>query len=103
MNPNKLDELLTIAKNENINTFSIDCKVKCLKKNSHRHYISPKASFATVLGLFAIVSILSSYNAHNQKQQQIALQQIQEQRSTTMHTEYIYDTVLASYQGNFGE
>lgn len=96
MNPNKLNQLLELAKNEEINTKCLDYKTRCLMNNISHEYISYKSAMITAVGLFAIISILSSYNIQNK--QQIALKALEENRSTIVGTEYIYDTILASYQ-----
>ncbi len=95
---NKLDLLLTSIKEENIDIVSLDFKTKRLIQATPHHYTVPKFSMITALSLFAMVSILGSYNIYNTHQQQLALEKIQQERANFSNSEYMYATIVSSYE-----
>ncbi|MGL4677487.1 MAG: hypothetical protein ACRCWI_07455 [Brevinema sp.] len=103
MNQNKLDDLLTLVKNESIDIKTIDYKTKCLIHNIPKHFITPKASFITALALLVFVSILGYYQSYQQQQNQIAMDQLKQERATVVDSEYLYTTLVSSYETMLGE
>lgn len=103
MNQNNLDRLLQTVKNESINFDAIDSKTQRLIHYTPRLYIAPKASFITAAVLFAIVSLLGSYNFYQQKQYMAALEQLEQERASVLSTEYFYSTIASAYSGVLGE
>lgn len=100
MSHNKLDSLLELAKNEKIDSVSIDFKTRCLIQNvvHPRHYVSHKFGMMTALGLFTVISLFGSFNLYNHQQEQLAIAEMEEQYSNIMDVDYLYDTMHASYQ-----
>ncbi|MGL5955694.1 MAG: hypothetical protein ACRC0X_03710 [Brevinema sp.] len=102
MNQTKLDDLLTLVKNESIDTKTIDFKTRCLIHNIPRFHVTPKLSFVTALVLFAFVSALGSYGVY-QRQQQIAMDQLKKERANVVDSEYLYTTLISSYESMLEE
>ncbi len=100
---NNLDNLLTTLKEEHIDTSSMDFKTKRLINATSRHHTIPKFTTITAMALLAFVTVLGSYNAYQNHQHQVALENLRQERASFNDSEYIYTTLLSSYGNTSGE
>ena len=94
----KLDQLLNSMKNESINFDSIDSKTEFLINKTPSYYVSPKMPLMTAMVLLFVASTLGSFVVYNNNQQMLALQQLEQERSEVLNSNYIYTTFISNYQ-----
>lgn len=100
--PDEIKYCLKTVRQENINFKNIDFKTKTLIRNTYtqqqKHLVTPRFAFTMVAILLTTVTFFSSINIYQKHQQQIALEKIQNERAEVFPSDYIYTTLVDSYQ-----